>query len=757
MGSFLSEIEDGLNDEQLAAVCHEEGPLLILAGAGSGKTRVLTCRIARLVRDAGFSLDEILAMTFSNKAAREMHDRVKALLGDQSLARYPWISTFHSVGVKLLRRYSNLIGISNSFAIYDSSDQLQIVKQCFTDLNVQGKSQTPKNVHARISQWKNEGILPEHLEASLKSTGDRFASQIYKHYQELMKKAQALDFDDLLLCSVKLLSDRPEIRAALQAQWRHILVDEFQDTNRIQYKFLQLIIGEDRNVCVVGDDDQSIYGWRGAKIENILNFDKEFKGARVIKLERNYRSTGNILKAAGAVISKNEFRHDKTLWTSTGDGAKIKTAILRDDRKEAGFVVGEIKKLLRKGVPAKELAVLYRVNSVSRVFEEECLRQRLPYKIVGGFRFYERKEIKDVLSYLKLFLNSSDSIAFKRSVNTPARGIGKVSIEKIELVAGMEPIADYLVANQKSLPVTGKAKKGLEAYVDFLKWGRDTLQSEASLVDLVVGVIENTGYLKELQKDMSEESRDRQSNLQELLSAIQEFEEHWAKEGAAVTEGADESVPEIRRKLFDFLERVALISDVDQLDELADEQITFMSIHAAKGLEFQACFIAAMEDGLFPSVRSLDTPDGLEEERRLCYVGMTRAKEYLYLTRAESRRTFGSVNFQIPSRFLKEIPIDVLESYVDDSEDFSYSASRFQSRKPKKKYDEFSQDSGFEESFSQEFNNFNYHHGDRVQHPSFGAGVVKKVELLGEDECLTIDFKARGRKRVLSQFVQKAS
>lgn len=758
--SFLDEIATVLNPQQLEAVKHGEGPLLVLAGAGSGKTRVLTSRIAHLVIDRGYALNQILAMTFSNKAAREMHDRLKILLKDPSPNRYPWISTFHSVGVRLLRRCGQSIGISPDFVIYDTGDQIDLIKTAFKNRNVSDKAFSHRAIHSRISGWKNDAKLPQDVAGATGSGMDEIAAGIYEEYQMLLKQAQAMDFDDLLLETYRLLQEDEGLRSFLRQQWQHVLIDEFQDTNKIQYLILESILNDKKSVCVVGDDDQSIYGWRGARVENILNFDRVFQGCKVVKLEQNYRSTGNILKAAASVINKNELRHEKTLWTEAGDGALIRTAILPDDKAEARFVVDEIKKLVREGVSAKDIAVLYRINSISRNFEEECLRKRLPYKIIGGFRFYERREIKDVLSYLKLILNPADIVAFRRTVNTPARGIGKVSQGKLEDAANKadRPLADYLVENRESLPLTGKAKAGIQAYIDVLAWGRDAIQQDLSLTDLVCAVLEKSQYLYFLKQEKSEEARDREANLQELLSAVQEFEEQWAKEAEA-REEVDESEI-LNHKLFDFLERVALIADNDQLDQVKEDQVTFMSLHAAKGLEFGVCFIAAMEDGTFPSIRSFDSPDELEEERRLCYVGITRAKQRLYLTRAESRRTFGNINYQMASRFLRDLPAEVLENYVDESEsdeDFSYGGTFSFRKKKKPEYDEFNQDSGADFQFDQELDCFSYNRGDRVKHPSFGPGIVRKVEMLGSDECLTIDFSSKGRKRVLSQFVQRSA
>ncbi len=742
------------------------GPLLVLAGAGSGKTRVLTYRIAFLVKECGFSLQDILAMTFSNKAAREMHSRVKLLLQDESPYRYPWISTFHSVCVRLLRIHGSQIGLDPNFVIYDSKEQLDLIKDCFEDLGISDKAFHPKAVHDQIGHWKNEAQRPMTVK-SVSSSFEEVCHQIYELYQKKLRYSQALDFDDLLFEAFHLLDSNPELALRLQTQWKHILIDEFQDTNQIQFKLMEKLINSDRNICVVGDDDQSIYAWRGAKIENILNFDKKFHGCKIVKLEQNYRSSANILNGAGAVIAKNQVRHEKTIWTAKGPGAKIKMANLEDDRKEAQYVVNCIRSLQLEGVPAREIAVLYRVNSVSRVFEEECLRQRVPYKIVGGFRFYERKEVKDIMAYLKIMMNPADIISFRRAINTPPRGIGRVSVEKLEVAAqkSERPIVQW-IAEMTEVPISGKARAGVSDFRELMRWGQAALSEEESLADLIFQLLEKTKYIESLKEERSEESKEREENLKELLSAVQEFEERWHLENQEVLEGVEpQSV--LRKKLFDFLERIALISDADQLDDVQDEQVTFMSLHAAKGLEFHACFMAAMEDGLFPSARSFDSMYGLEEERRLCYVGMTRAKERLFLTRAERRRTFGSINEQIASRFLADIPQELLESYVDPHLELfkQKNVYRHQFQKTQNRGGPASwEPENVSQEWPEEFDVMDVCHdsdgfrmGDRVKHASFGDGVVKKVEVLGSDECLTIDFLRRGRKRVLAQFVQRSS
>lgn len=753
--SFIEQHKDELNQRQLEAVVTTQGPVLVLAGAGSGKTRVLTYRIAHLVYDYETPLHQILAMTFSNKAAREMHDRVKALLGDASGIRFPWISTFHSVCARLLRVNGGRIGLKADYAIYDESDQLSMMKTCFERLNISDKTLAPEAALKKVGEWKNQGKFASDAIQIAASTFDENCAQLYQLYDTAMREAQAVDFDDLLLLTYRLFRDHEDLRNQFKENWKYVLIDEFQDTNDIQYKLVKEVLNSDRNICVVGDDDQSIYGWRGAKIENILEFDRTFEGARVVKLEQNYRSTGNILKAAAAIISKNEQRHEKTLWTQAGEGQRIRLMALNDDRDEAFYVIREVKELMKQGITPDEIAIFYRVNSLSRGFEEECLKQRVLYRIVGGFRFYERKEIKDILSYLKLLMNPADVMAFRRAVNTPARGVGATSLEKIEAFSNEAkvPIGLWLT-NIEQIPISGKAREGLQKFREILIWGLDTLDTSESLVDLFMDVLQKSGYVKFLETQKNEENQDRLENLQELMSAVQEFEESWQ-----VPDPAPSKIT-ARLKLRDFLERVSLMADVDKLEDKAADQITMMSLHSAKGLEFKACFMAGMEEGLFPSARSFDDYQRTEEERRLCYVGITRARQKLYLTRAQRRRTFGNINFNLPSRFLADLPKNVLETVVDqETDNYDYDVSDSTYYRPMRRSGstkaapQIDPDYGFD--FDQTAHESNFKKGDRVSHPSFGEGIVQKCEMLGDDECLSIAFRARGLKKVLSKFVQK--
>jgi len=757
---FLDAHRAELNERQFEAVERTEGPLLILAGAGSGKTRVLTYRIAHLVRDLGIPLGNILAMTFSNKAAREMHDRVKKLLEDPSPIRIPWISTFHSVSARLLRFYGSRLGYQADFAIYDDSDQSSIMKTCLEKLKLSEKEISADSALHRIGEWKNQGKVCEEIRDQCAGQFDENCAKLYQAYTQELLNAQAMDFDDLLLNAFRLLRDHEDLRQHFQTQWQYVLIDEFQDTNDIQYKLLRTLMNPQQNICVVGDDDQSIYGWRGAKIENILNFDKEMSNCAVVKLEQNYRSTGNILKAADVIISKNELRHNKMLWTTEGEGERLRVAVLADDRVEAEFVIGEIKRTIAAGVPPNEIAVFYRINSLSRGFEEECLRQRLPYQIIGGFRFYERKEIKDLLSYFKILLNPADIASFRRTVNTPLRGIGKASIDKIEEAAAGRPIGRF-IADAENLPVSGKALTGLSVYRDWLRWGYDALdKSSESLVDLFIDGIQKSKYREMLNVQKTDDAQDRLENIQELLSAVQEFEETWEVDSTQST-----PVSTVRQKLRDFLERVSLMADIDELGASQSEQVTFMSLHSAKGLEFKVCFMAGMEEGLFPTVRSFESYQRTEEERRLCYVGITRAREKLYFTRAARRRTFGSINYSIPSRFLNDLPKSLLETVRDENDLFDdHSPQFFRSRKAATSTSVYSGTKRAESPFDFEFDQrieaederaYSFKKGDRVAHPSFGDGIVQKAEYLGSDECLSIVFAGRGLKKVLAKFVNK--
>lgn len=751
MSSFIEKHRAELNDRQLEAVTQVDGPVLVLAGAGSGKTRVLTYRIAHLIYDHYIPVDAILAMTFSNKAAREMHDRVKALLGDSSPQRLPWISTFHSVCARLLRTHGGRLGYSSDFVIYDDSEQTGVMKTCLELLGFQEKDISADAALHQIGEWKNRGKSIQEVEKLTRSSFEENCFKLYRAYDAEMRRAQAMDFDDLLLNCYELMRTQSDLKAYYQDYWRYVLIDEFQDTNELQYKFLNEILNPFKNICVVGDDDQSIYGWRGARIENILEFDKEFGACKVVKLEQNYRSTPQILKAASIIISKNSMRHEKTLWTKSSGGERVRLAALEDDRDEAHFVVGEAKRMIDAGLSPSEVAILYRVNSLSRGFEEECLRYRIPYQIVGGFRFYERKEIKDILGYLRFFLNPSDLMSIKRIINTPLRGIGGTSLEKLEALSRTAemPLGHWL-RDLNPLPVSGRAKEGLLQFQEILKWGFQELETQESLVDLFIDLIKRIKYTEYLESQDSENARDRLENVEELLSAVQEYEEVW------VTSDPQDTSSPLKQKLRGFLEQVSLMSDIDTMSD-AEPKLTMMSLHAAKGLEFKMCFMAGMEEGLFPSARSFDSYEKTEEERRLCYVGMTRAREKLYLTRANRRRTFGSINFTVPSRFLKDLPSEIIDVVRDDAvsdsrSDFSWRPKAAPTWAAKKKETEWND---FE--FDQRVSESDFTKGDRVVHPSFGEGVVQKVELIGDAEALSIAFSRRGLKKVLSKFVKKTA
>ena len=628
-----------LNPPQKEAVLHGEGPLLILAGAGSGKTRVIVHRIAYLIKERGVQPWQILAVTFTNKAAGEMRERVEKLLGGGEL---PLISTFHSACARILRREIHLLGYDSNFAIYDDKDAEKLLKEIVAGLNLDEKRFPARMFAAAIDDCKNGGLAPADVPGG-DYMGEKIAA-VYAAYQERLKKCNALDFGDLLMLTVRLFEEHPEALARYRERYRWILVDEYQDTNPIQYRLVRLLAGERRNLCVVGDDDQSIYRWRGADIRNILEFEKDFPGVKVVKLEQNYRSTSTILAAAGSVVAKNRGRKRKTLWTENPAGDKVVYRRLSDEREEARVICREIERFVRQGGALSGAAVFYRTNAQSRVIEDAMVADGIPYHMVGGMRFYERLEIKDILAYLKVLVNPADEIAIKRIINTPPRGIGHATVDKIAEQAALKGILFHEALREAAgsgLLARGPQGK-IAGFVELLERFR-ALAEAVPLAELAARVIEETGYAAKLKEERSEESADRLANLQELLSALQEFERTSEE-----------------RTLAAFLEQVALISDLERGEKRA-ESATLMTLHAAKGLEFPLVFMIGMEERLFPHVRSLEDPEQMEEERRLCYVGMTRARERLYLTNARRRRIFGQEQCNPPSRFIADIPQELLE------------------------------------------------------------------------------------------------
>lgn len=737
-------IYDTLNGKQREAVCHTEGPLLILAGAGSGKTRVLTHRIAYLMDEKGVNPWNILAITFTNKAAGEMRDRVDKLIGFG--AESVWVSTFHSACVRILRRYIDRLGYDSNFTIYDTDDQKIIMKEICKRLNIDTKVYKERSLLAQISHAKDELITPDEME--LNAGGDynqKKVAGVYREYQAVLRKNNALDFDDLIVKTVELFQNCGEVLEAYQERFRYIMVDEYQDTNTAQFKLISLLASKYENLCVVGDDDQSIYKFRGANIGNILGFERVFPSAKVIRLEQNYRSTKNILNAANEVIANNTERKPKTLWTENEEGEKIHFRQFLNGFEEAEYVVGEISSGKREGrFDYKDCAILYRTNAQSRLFEEKCLMANIPYKIVGGVNFYARKEIKDLLSYLKTIDNGKDDLSVKRIINVPKRGIGQASINKVQDYADQMDITFYEALRvAEEVPSLGRAFSKIDGFVTFIQ----SLKSKAetyTVRELLEEVIDLTGYVDELRTEDTEESRSRIENIEELISKTVSYEEAMQELNRPVT-------------LSGFLEEIALIADIDSVDPEQD-YVLLMTLHSAKGLEFPRVFLAGMEDGMFPSYMSICSGDlsDLEEERRLCYVGITRAMEDLTLTSAQQRVIRGDVQYNKVSRFVREIPRELVEL-----------GHTIETRKPKleevlpAKSSYAQMKMAFQAKAFQPKNftvkkaeSLDYEVGDTVRHVKFGVGIVKNIAEGGRDYEVTVDFDKAGVKKMFAGFAK---
>jgi ATP-dependent DNA helicase UvrD/PcrA len=631
---------EGLNEPQREAVLHGEGPLLILAGAGSGKTRVLTHRIAHLVGTGQARPGEILAITFTNKAAQEMRERVEMLVGNR--ARAMWVMTFHSACARMLRADADKLGYTRGFTIYDEQDSLRLVKACVDELDVDPKRFAPRGIRRQISDAKNQLLDAEAYRLKVSTFFEQTAADVYELYEKRLHAANAMDFDDLLFRCVNLFELFDEVRNRYRRSFRHVLVDEYQDTNRAQYRWLQLLTDEHRNLFVIGDDDQSVYGFRGADIENILGFERDHPDATVVKLEQNYRSTQTILNASNAVIGNNRQRKDKFLWSDLGDGDPVHVRELEDEHAEARFVVSEIERLVDEGASRDEVAVFYRTNAQSRVLEDMLVRYGVGYQVIGGTRFYERAEIKDALAYLTLLVNPADTVAFSRVVNSPRRGIGATSQGRLVGYANTigEPVWD-VAAEPESVPGLGAAAiKAVGRFMSVMERLRERAEGGAGVGDLLAETLEESGYTEALQAERTIEAQGRLENLEELVGVAREYDA-TAEEGGSVEE---------------FLQQLALFSEQDNLRD--DEGIvTLMTLHNAKGLEFGIVFIIGLEDGVFPHMRSIESGD-LEEERRLAYVGITRAKRQLYLTHARTRLLFGGRDWNMRSRFVDEIPAE---------------------------------------------------------------------------------------------------
>lgn len=706
-----------LNKPQLDAVCTPQGNLLILAGAGSGKTRVITYRIAYLIQN-GIPSSEILALTFTNKAANEMKERLERLL-DRPVSRM-WIGTFHSMCLRIMRTHIDKLSYAKDFVIYDTYDQTSLIKECMKSKKVNDKIK-PSFFLSHISEWKNEfKFVGDFSKEELGTKDSVSAYEIYEMYQKRLKENNAVDFDDIIMLTVKLLKEYEEVREQYQSKFQHILVDEYQDTNFLQYQLIKLLSAKHHNLCVVGDDDQSIYAWRGADIRNILEFEKDHEDAKVIKLEQNYRSTQTILNAAYDVISKNTGRMRKKLWTDNGEGELIQLKKLYSEKDEGVWISNEIRALHKRGIEFNEIAVLYRTNAQSRAIEDALVLNDLPYQVFGGIKFYDRREIKDTLAYLRLISNTSDNVSLKRIINVPRRGIGAKTIEKMEQFSQAAGLSIYQYLLEDSLyEISAKQRTTLKEFIRMIESFRAMAQV-LPLDGLIRTILSNSGYYAELQADTSDEGKNRLENLSEFLSVAKDYEEH-KQEGEGIA---------------DFLNTLSLATDQD--DSSNRGKISLMTLHSAKGLEFEAVFIAGVEEGIFPSARSVYDEWRLEEERRLCYVGMTRAKKLLHLSYVTMRTLYGKTERAYMSRFLKDVDKKYLKGDLADSPIQSQTASLYE--KYRAKYKEYIQKP--EEETNRDSSVFRP--GSKVKHKVFGAGTV----VAEEKGVLTIVFDSKGIKKI---------
>ncbi|WP_099157695.1 DNA helicase PcrA [Virgibacillus ndiopensis] len=734
MSQTIDDLLIGLNKEQQQAVKHTDGPLLIMAGAGSGKTRVLTHRIAYLLSEKEVAPRNILAITFTNKAAREMKERVRKLVGMDS--EQIWVSTFHSMCVRILRRDIDRIGYNRNFTILDSSDQLSVIKQILKNLNIDPKKFDPRAMLGQISSAKNELITPEEFSNNVGNFYDRQVAQIYVAYQKMLQKNQSLDFDDLIMQTIHLFKRVPEVLESYQRRFQYIHVDEYQDTNHAQYYLVKQLASRFQNLCVVGDSDQSIYAWRGADIQNILSFEKDYPSARTVFLEQNYRSTKAILQAANKVIQNNPGRKPKNLWTENEDGKNIHYYQGATEQEEALFITDKIQELTReKDFSPNEIAILYRTNAQSRAIEATLMKSTIAYQMVGGQKFYERKEIKDLTSYLRLITNPDDDISFERVVNVPKRGIGKTSIDRLRAYATEHDLSFYEAV--KEVDFTGVSKKAAIALSEFATLIRTLTQQQEFLTatDMVEAVLERTGYEKMLKAENTIESQSRLENLEEFMTVTKDFEKTSED-----------------KTLVAFLTDLALIADIDRVDEEDpnnDEKITLMTLHAAKGLEFPVVFLIGMEENVFPHSRSMFDNNEMEEERRLAYVGITRAEKELYLTHAKMRTLFGRTNMNPVSRFINEIPEELMDGIEQARQSmFGGSIAPTNKEKPapiKRKAERMQTTTGAESK--------TWMPGDKANHKKWGVGTVVKVQGEGEAMELDIAFPApTGIKRLLAKF-----
>ena len=790
----MQDLIEGLNDKQKEAVLATEGPCLVIAGAGSGKTKVLTHKIAYLMTEKNVKPWNILAITFTNKAANEMKERVEKLVGEA--AKDMWIGTFHSICVRILRKYIDRLGFDHSFLIFDTSDQRTLIKECMKALKIDDKMFTDRSVLAEISNGKNEMLEPKAYQT--KYAGDyrkEVIGRIYELYQQRLKENNAIDFDDIINFTIKILTQNEDALEYYTNKFHYVLVDEYQDTNKAQFTLVTILASKYGNITVVGDNDQGIYSFRGADITNILNFEKDFPGTQIIKLEQNYRCTGNILKAANAVIKHNENKYEKKLWTENDEGALPIIHKSDDEYDEGRYIVEEINHLRREEYfKYSDFTILYRMNSQSRAIEEILRREGIPYKIVGGLKFYERKEIKDIISYLRLIYNFSDNISLKRVINEPKRGIGKTSIDNIQEISEQTGLSMFDIIKHADEYGLNRVKANAAEFIQTIEELRGKLE-ELSISELIKETLNKTGYVKALELENTTEAETRIQNLEEFLTVAIEFEEEEAE-----------------NTLGDFLEGITLSSDIDGMED-SEDSVTLMTLHSAKGLEFPVVFLVGMEEGIFPGNKSIGEPKELEEERRLFYVGITRAKQYLYITCSKKRTIFGSTSYNAISRFVNEIPQDLLDGFdeLDNSntnefEDSGYkweygTSSKVKTYKIDNGYSSvfgnsygvaakgygntstgnnvanYSYSNGFgknnsgsgavngfgksAESFLNSLNNkranegadiSKYKEGQRIYHKKFGEGTINKIEEEGEDYKLDISFDKVGHKRLMAKF-----
>ena len=744
--SSKAELLNGMNPRQKEAVLHTDGPLLLMAGAGSGKTRVLTHRIAYLIEEKEVNPWNILAITFTNKAAKEMKERVNAILA--SGGEDVWVSTFHSMCVRILRRDVDFIGYNRNFTIIDSSEQLTLMKRILKELNIDPKKYDPRSILGTISQAKNSLQTPQDFAKMQGSYYEEIAAKCYAAYQKELQYNQCMDFDDLIMNTIRLFEEHPDSLTYYQNKFHYIHVDEYQDTNHAQYTLVNLLAGRFRNLCVVGDADQSIYGWRGADMQNILDFEKDYPDAAVILLEQNYRSTKNILSAANQVIENNSNRKPKNLWTENKEGNKITYYRADNERDETRFIVDRMQEEIRNNHRNYgDFAILYRTNAQSRVMEETLLKANIPYKMVGGHKFYDRKEIKDILAYLNVLANPQDSISFERIVNSPKRGIGPGSIEKLRSFASLHEWPLLEAAQNVDLAnIGGKAGQQLGAFGEMIQEVTQMIPY-LTVTELTKEVLDRSGYLEDLKIQNTLEAQARIENLEEFLTVTQEFDKQFEQQNEE-----DADAPE--EKLTVFLNDLALVSDIDNLEEDAS-QVTLMTLHAAKGLEFPVVFLIGLEEGVFPLSRALMEESKLEEERRLAYVGITRAEEALYLTNAFSRTLYGRTQYNRPSRFVEEIDQELLEiegmrPTPKKTPVFAKKTAAYSYKQPETAVVSSKSATGGEKN--------SWKPGDKVKHKKWGLGTVVRVSGTSKDLELDVAFPSQGVKRLLAAFapIEKA-